>query len=77
MLTVSVLASANTQKISSEKLVPLVQSFHPTLDREISGILLGMDGTKILHMLKYPESLHANVNEAILVLQSNKAQGTA
>uniref|UniRef100_A0A7N5JPF7 Polyadenylate-binding protein 4-like n=1 Tax=Ailuropoda melanoleuca TaxID=9646 RepID=A0A7N5JPF7_AILME len=72
---VSVLASATTQKsILGEKLVPLVQSIHPTLVGKISGILLEMDDAEILHMLKYPEFLRAKINEVILILQSNQAQ---
>lgn len=77
MLNVSVLASAITQKILGEKLVPLIQSVHPTPAGENSGILLEMDDAEVLHMLKCPESLHARVDEAILILQSNRTQNTA
>uniref|UniRef100_A0A7N5JRI8 Polyadenylate-binding protein n=1 Tax=Ailuropoda melanoleuca TaxID=9646 RepID=A0A7N5JRI8_AILME len=67
---VSVLASATTQKsILGEKLVPLVQSIHPTLVGKISGILLEMDDAEILHMLKYPEFLRAKINELHKILQ--------
>ena len=68
------MASAPTQeKIMGEKLVLLV----PHLAGEISGILLKMDGTEILCTLKCPEFLHAEVNEAMLSLQSNQAQDAA
>ncbi|XP_054422598.1 polyadenylate-binding protein 4-like [Pteronotus mesoamericanus] len=69
-----VLASAITQKkLLGEKLFPLVQCVHPALTGEISGILLEMDDAEILHMLKYPESLRAEIDEAILNLQSHQA----
>uniref|UniRef100_A0A452VHJ9 Polyadenylate-binding protein n=1 Tax=Ursus maritimus TaxID=29073 RepID=A0A452VHJ9_URSMA len=71
---VSVLASATTQKsMLGEKLVPLVQSIHPTLAGKISGILLEMDDAEILYMFKYPEFLCARFNEVILILQSNQS----
>lgn len=77
MLNVSVLASAITQKILGEKLVPLIQSVHPSPAGENSGILLEMDDAEILQMLKCPESLRARVDEAILILQSNRTQNIA
>ncbi|XP_032245967.1 polyadenylate-binding protein 1-like isoform X3 [Phoca vitulina] len=75
---VSVLASATTQKnILGEKLVPLVQSIHPTLAGKISRILLEMDDAEILHMLESPESLRSKVDEAVVVLQAHQAKEAA
>lgn len=74
MSNVCVMASAPTQKKSmGKKLVPLV----PHLVGEISGVLLKMDDTEILCMLRCPVFLHAKVKEAMLSLQSNQAQDTA
>lgn len=36
-----------------------------------------MDHAEIVYLLKYPESLHAKADEAILSLQANQAQDTA
>ncbi|XP_077921084.1 polyadenylate-binding protein 4-like isoform X2 [Halichoerus grypus] len=75
---VSVLASATTQKnILGEKLVPLVQSIHPTLAGKISRILLEMDDAEILYMLESPESLRSKVDEAVVVLQAHQAKEAA
>lgn len=76
MSNISVLASATTQDDHGEKPVLLVQSIHSPMAGEISGIPLKMDDTVIPYMLKYPESLHVKVDEAIFSLQSNQAQNT-
>lgn len=69
ILIVFVWASATAQKkIVDEKLVLLVQSIHPHLAGEIPGILLEINDTESLYLLKYLESLHAKIDEAIFSL---------
>lgn len=40
----------------------------------ISGMLLEMDNSELLHMLEVPESLKAKVEEAVTVLQDHQVK---
>ena len=42
-----------------ERLYPLIQAVQPTLAGKITGMLLEIDNSELLHMLETPESLHA------------------
>lgn len=44
-----------------ERLFPLIQSMHPTLAGKITGMLLEIDNSELLHMLESPESLRSKV----------------
>jgi polyadenylate-binding protein len=44
-----------------ERLFPLIQSMQPELARKITGMLLEIDNTELLHMLESRESLKAKV----------------
>lgn len=46
-----------------ERLFPLIQSMHPTLAGKITGMLLEIDNSELLHMLESPESLRSKVGE--------------
>lgn len=48
-----------------ERLFPLIQSMHPTLAGKITGMLLEIDNSELLHMLESPESLRSKVGEPL------------
>ncbi|KAL7830032.1 hypothetical protein SRHO_G00311590 [Serrasalmus rhombeus] len=67
-LTASMLAAAPPQEqkqMLGERLFPLIQNMHPTLAGKITGMLLEIDNSELLHMLESPESLRSKVDEAV------------
>lgn len=46
-----------------ERLFPLIQNMHPSLAGKITGMLLEIDNSELLHMLESPESLRSKVRE--------------
>ncbi|XP_008996282.2 polyadenylate-binding protein 3 [Callithrix jacchus] len=79
-LTVSMLVSAAPQQqkqMLGERLFPLIQARRPTLAGKITGMLLEMDNSELLHMLESPESLRSKVDEAVAVLQAHQAKEAA
>ncbi|XP_076877579.1 polyadenylate-binding protein 1A-like [Brachyhypopomus gauderio] len=79
-LTASMLAAAPPQEqeqMLGERLFPLIQNTHPTLAGKITGMLLEMDNSELLHMLESPESLSSKVHEAVAVLQAHQAKEAA
>ena len=78
-LTASMLASAPPQEqkqMLGERLFPLIQAMHPTLAGKITGMLLEIDNSELLHMLESLESLRSKV-EAVAVLQAHQAKEAA
>ncbi|XP_010865977.1 embryonic polyadenylate-binding protein isoform X2 [Esox lucius] len=76
-LTASMLASAplmEQKQLLGERLYPLIQGLHPNLAGKITGMLLEIDNSELLHMLESPESLHSKVEEAVAVLQAHQAK---
>ncbi|XP_050622817.1 polyadenylate-binding protein 3 [Macaca thibetana thibetana] len=76
-LTASVLASAPPQEqkqMLGERLFPPIQAMHPTLAGKITGMLLEIDNSELLHMLESPQSLRSKVDEAVAVLQAHQAK---
>jgi polyadenylate-binding protein len=76
-LTPAGLASATPQEqkqMLGERLFPLIQNMQPDLAGKITGMLLEIDNTELLHMLESRESLKAKVEEAIAVLQAHQAK---
>jgi len=49
---------------------------YPELTGKITGMLLEMDNSDLLHMLEHHESLKNKVEEAVAVLQAHQAQQT-
>ncbi|XP_076137027.1 polyadenylate-binding protein 1A-like isoform X1 [Alosa pseudoharengus] len=79
-LTASMLAAAPPQEqkqMLGERLFPLIQNMHPNLAGKITGMLLEIDNSELLHMLESPESLRSKVDEAVAVLQAHQAKEAA
>lgn len=47
---------------TGERLYPLISALHPNLAGKITGMLLEIDNSELLHMLETPESLHSKVS---------------
>lgn len=56
-----------------ERLYLLVSQMQPELAGEITGMLLEIDNTGLMHLLESRESLEAKVKEAVAVLQAHWA----
>ena len=64
-LTSSMLAAALPQEqkqMLGERLFPLIQQMHSELAGKITGMLLEIDNSELLHMLESRESLKAKVS---------------
>ena len=64
-LTASMLASAPPQEqkqMLGERLFPLIQNMYPELAGKITGMLLEIDNSELVHMLEHQESLKGKVN---------------
>uniref|UniRef100_A0A2P2MLQ4 Polyadenylate-binding protein n=1 Tax=Rhizophora mucronata TaxID=61149 RepID=A0A2P2MLQ4_RHIMU len=57
-----------------ENLYPLVEQLEPDASAKVTGMLLEMDQTEVLHLLESPEALKAKVAEAMEVLRSVQPQ---
>ncbi|CAN8270804.1 unnamed protein product [Cochlearia groenlandica] len=60
-----------------ENLYPLVEQLEAESAAKVTGMLLEMDQTEVLHLLESPEALKAKVSEAMDVLRSVAAGGAA
>lgn len=72
-LTAKMLAGADPQgqkNMLGERLFPLIERIYPAEAGKITGMLLEIDNSEILHMLEHPESLASKTEEAIAVLRS-------
>ncbi|XP_035790668.1 polyadenylate-binding protein-like [Anopheles albimanus] len=76
-LTASMLAAAQPaeqKNMLGERLFPLIEAMHPQLTGKITGMLLEIDNSELLHMLEHQESLKAKVEEAVAVLHAHQAK---
>jgi len=76
-LTASMLAQAppsEQKQMLGERLFPLIQSMFPELAGKITGMLLEIDNSELVHMLEHKESLTSKVEEAVAVLQAHKPE---
>ncbi|CAH1103453.1 unnamed protein product [Psylliodes chrysocephalus] len=79
-LTATMLAAAPPQEqkqMLGERLFPLIQRMYADLAGKITGMLLEIDNTELLHMLEHQESLKNKVEEAVAVLQAHQAKQQA
>ena len=75
-LTASMLATAQPREqkqMLGERLFPLIQSRFPDVAGKITGMLLEINNSELLHMLESRKSLEAKVDEAVAVLQAYQA----
>lgn len=73
-LTASALASATNEQqkqMLGERLFPLIQQTHNELAGKITGMLLEMDNSELLHLLEDPTALKSKVEEAVKVLEDH------
>lgn len=64
-LTASMLASAappDQKQMLGERLFPVIQRMYPDMAGKITGMLLEIDNSELLHMLEHHESLKAKVS---------------
>jgi len=73
-LTAAALASAppDVQKnMIGERLYPLIHNSQPDLAGKITGMLLEMDNSELLHLLESPDALNHKITEALQVLEAH------
>lgn len=78
-LTASDLASApnaEQKQMLGERLFPLIQQTHPEQAGKITGMLLEMDNSLLLHLLEDVNTLNAKTREAAQVLEDHLRQCT-
>lgn len=74
-LTASMLAAAQPaeqKQMLGERLFPLIEPMYPSIAGKITGMLLEIDNSELVHMLEHSESLKAKVDEAVAVLHAHQ-----
>ena len=74
-LIASLLANAKPQEqkqILGERLYPMIEHMHANLAGKITGMLLEIENSELLHMIEDQEALKAKVEEAVAVLQVHR-----
>ena len=56
------------KQMLGERLYPLIYAVHPEFARKITGILLEIDNSEIIHMLESSESLNDKVLKCSFIL---------
>merc|ERR1711937_818722 len=76
-LTATMLAAApmhEQKQMLGERLYPLIHKMHPDLAGKITGMLLEIDNSDLVHMLEDQNSLKGKVEEAVSVLQAHQGK---
>jgi len=79
-LTATMLAAAPPEaqkQMLGDRIFPLVHGMYPDLSNKITGMLLEIDNSELLHMLEHQESLRSRAEEAVAVLQAFRAKEIA
>merc|ERR1719220_2769637 len=74
-LTATMLAAApmhEQKQMLGERLYPLIHKMHPDLAGKITGMLLEIDNSDLVHMLEDQASLKGKVDEAVSVLHNHQ-----
>jgi len=74
------LANAKPQEqkqILGERLYPMIERMHAALAGKITGMLLEIENSELLHMIEDQEALKAKVEEAVAVLQVHRVSEPA
>ncbi|CAH1109265.1 unnamed protein product [Psylliodes chrysocephalus] len=66
-------APQEQKQIIGEKLFRVVEKMYPDIAGKITGMLLEIDNSELIHMIENKDSLRAKVEEAIAVLQAHQA----
>ena len=75
-LTPATLAAADEhmqKNMIGERLYPLISVTQPEQAGKITGMLLEMDNSELLHLLESPEALESKIHEALEVLRAHQA----
>jgi len=73
-LTAAALASASPEmqkNMIGERLYPLIHNSEPDLAGKITGMLLEMDNSELLHLLESPDALGSKITEALQVPEAH------
>jgi len=79
-LTAAALASASPdvqKNMIGERLYPLIHNSQPELAGKITGMLLEMDNSELLHLLESPDALNHKITEALQVLEAHNQNNAA
>jgi len=62
---------AQKKNLLGARLYPLIQQSHPDLAGKITGMLLELDNSEVMHMIECPRLLGAKIEEALQVLEAH------
>merc|ERR1719373_823362 len=62
------------KQMLGERLFPLIQRMYPDMAGKITGMLLEIDNSDLVHMLEDQASLKGKVEEAVSVLQAHQGK---
>ena len=57
------------KELLGESLFPMIEKLYPAIAGKITGMLLEIDNSELIHMLEHPECLEPEVNRAAAILR--------